>query len=389
MKKLLMSLIASFCVAGALVTPLSAKDEVTLSLLAAGDVMVHSPQVTAARTKKGYDFTNNYTYVKGAIKKADLAMMNIETPITGKAPEGYPTFNGPTALARDLHKVGFDVAFTSNNHMMDQGYSGTQATLRNIRRYKLTTVGSRLKKESSYYKHPYVIKTVKGVKIGLVAYTYNTSRNPVSVNGIRAKKASSLINTFNESAFASHDYKKIQSDIKGAKKAGAKMVIVYYHWGIEYKRQPNSLQKSIAKKTADMGADVILASHPHVLEPARIIKSKDGRQVPVFYSMGNYISNQRGSGAMRYRAEAMMAKLNVSFKNGKLRTLKCQVVPTWVDKYASGGRNHYKIIDLTQSIAKNPTLKTSHHQGQARTALKDITALMGKGWIKGKTIKRK
>ena len=361
----------------------------TIDLLAAGDAMTHMPQVVAAKTRYGYDFSGNFTYVKGAISQADLAMVNLETPVTGGTPQGYPTFNAPKALPRDLHKAGFDVAFTTNNHMMDQGYNGTQSTLKNVRQY-LTTVGSRLKKESNDYKNPYIIKKVKGIKVGLVAYTYNTSRKPVTVNGINASRAGNLINTFNEKAFATSDYKKIQNDINGAKKAGAQLVVVYYHWGIEYQRQPNSLQKSIAKKTADLGADLILASHPHVLQPASVIKTKDKRNVPVFYSMGNYISNQRAtSRTARCVEQGMMAKMDVTFKDGQLDSMKCQVLPTWVDKYYSGGRNHYSIIDLNANLAANPTLRVSGHRGQAAQALRDIKALMGNSWLKGKTIRRK
>lgn len=363
-----------------------AEEPVEVSILCAGDVMAHSTNIRAAQSAaggSGYDFTDNYEYVKSYISEADLALCNVETTFSGTEPSGYPLFCAPDELAYALMDAGFDVGITSNNHMMDGGFDGMQRTLEVLRNQGMTTVGSRYAGEERWS-----VTEVNGVKIGLVAYTYETTgadSDSVTINGnYVSKESEELINSFNLNELDA-DIEKIASDIEAAEEAGADIVVCYMHWGNEYQRTPDENQTYMAQALADRGADIIFASHPHVLQKADILQSQDGRNVPVFYSLGNFISNQRYEtlNQNRYTEQGMMAQVTVEVlpSTGEIVEETVQVIPTWVDRYGSPHR--YAIIPLDADLQTNPALAASGHLSRAQQALQDITDLIGAEYLTG------
>ena len=367
----------------------SKKEEpVTISLLCVGDVMAHSPNIKGAYDEATgtYDFVRNYHDVTPYIEAADLALCNVETTFKGGTPTGYPLFNAPDTLATALAGAGFDVAITANNHMMDTGHDGMQRTLQVLRDAGMTTVGSRYEGEKSY-----AVVEAEGVKIGVVAYTYETSAagGATTINGNPVYSQSvDLINSFSYHELESTDYARMQADIDGAKADGAEIVVCYFHWGEEYQREPNLWQESVAVKAAEMGADVIFASHPHVLQKADVLTTADGRSVPVFYSMGNFISNQRSETLNnRYTEQGMMARVDIEYmkSTGEILSETVSIVPTWVDKYSSG-KPIYAIVPLDENLQYNYDLSLSGHLSRAQQALEDVRALVGDEFLSGKTI---
>ena len=365
------------------------EEPVELSILCVGDVMAHSTNIKAAydASAGSYDFSDNYEYVAPYISDADLAMCNMETTFEGTAPRGYPTFNAPDSLAEAVKAAGFDVALTSNNHMMDSGLGGLKRTLEILRAQDMVTVGSHLEGEDSF-----AVTDVKGVKVGIVSYTYETTGagdSGVTINGNRiGQEAQQLINSFNYHELESTDYAKIQADIEGARGAGAQLVVCYLHWGEEYQREPNSYQTAMAQKVADMGADLIFASHPHVLQKVDTVVSADGKKVPVFYSMGNFISNQREEtlpsiSNRRYTEQGMMARVDVRLmkSTGEIVDETVRVIPTWVDRY--NGSSEYRIIPLDENLDTNAALQTSGHLARAKKGLEDVKTLLGEQWLHG------
>ena len=362
---------------------------VKVSVICTGDIMAHSVNIKSALQSDGtYDFTDNYEYVKKYISQADLALCNVETTFGGGTPSGYPMFNAPDELADAIDDAGFDVAITSNNHMMDSGSSGVSRTLKVLQSAGLDTVGSR----ASESDKGYIVENVKGARIGVVAYTYETtgaSGTPVTINGNTVTDSTSkLINSFNYNKLDSGDYDKIKKDIDGCRKDGADAVICYMHWGTEYQRQENEYQKEMAQKLADMGADVIFASHPHVTQNIEILTSSDGKSVPVFYSMGNFISNQRQETlGNRYTEEGMIAeaKLTIIPGQGGIRAESINIIPVWVDRYTENGGTKYKIIPLDSHLGSNGALAMSGHMSRAQQAESDMESAYGK-YIKGVTV---
>ncbi len=356
---------------------------VHLSIICVGDVMVHKSQIASQYDSVGktYNYDNNFQYVKKYIEAADLALCNVETTFAGGTPTGYPSFNAPDALAYSLANAGFDVGLTSNNHAYDKGLQGMKRTLRVLRKAGLATVGTRFTWERNY-----AIMDVKGVKIAVMSYTYETPSNggKSTINGtILSDQAKSMINSFNYEILDS-ELEIIQSDIQSARKDGADIVVCYYHWGEEYERSPNMWQEYIAEKTVEMGVDVIFASHPHVLQTVDIIKSKAGKEVPVFYSMGNFLSNQRAETLNnRFTEQGMIARVNLEFdpKTGETTLTGADAMKTWLDKFKAKGKDVYAIVPLDDQLENNEALKASGHLQRARQASDDAEAVLGRDYV--------
>ncbi|MBR0598051.1 CapA family protein [Sinanaerobacter chloroacetimidivorans] len=358
---------------------------ISLKISAVGDVMVHKPQIPAQYQSEtnSYSFDNNFQYIKKYIESADLALCNLETTFAGGTYSGYPVFNAPESLANALKNAGFDVALTSNNHIMDMGLSGMKRTLEICRSAGLQTAGTQLEGEKNY-----TIVDVKNVKIGIVAYTYETpsanGRTTINSNYV-PEDALDLFNTFNYNTL-DEDLGKIQASIQAARDQGAELIICYYHWGEEYQRSPNDYQLYIARQSVKFGADLIFASHPHVLQGLELLTDEtSGKKVPVFYSMGNLLSNQRTETLdNRYTEQGMIAEVDLEYmkSTGQILTVQMGAVPTWVDKYKSRGKDVYAVIPLDQSLEENPDLKASGHLSRAKQALADVVSLLGNEFIR-------
>lgn len=354
--------------------------EVNLSLLCVGDVMSHSPQTAAQYNSSTgeYNYDNNFQYVKPYIEAADLALCNVETTFAGKPYTGFPCFSAPDGLAKSLANAGFDVGITANNHMADKGLDGILRTKEVLEEEGLSTVGSVTEEEDSRY----LLTEVKGIKIGIVAFTYETGsgQGPVSINGsVVSDQVAAHINSFNFNTLE-EDIPKIQEAIDGAKNAGAQVIVAYYHWGEEYQKQSNKYQKKLAQETVKMGADIIFASHPHVLQETEYLTDeKTGKKVPVFYSMGNFISNQRTETlGNRYTEQGLMAQVDITWLEGTgITDITMSGIPTWVDKYYAGGKQVYEIIPLDENLKDNETLPVSGHLSRAKQALEDANGILG------------
>jgi poly-gamma-glutamate synthesis protein (capsule biosynthesis protein) len=366
-----------------------AETPVSLTVLCAGDVMVHAPQLAAQRdaASGAYDFSNNFEYVKEYVSRADLALCNLETTLGGEPYTGYPTFSSPDSLADAIADAGFDAVFTSNNHMLDRGAAGLRRTLETVRAAGLKTAGSRLEGETES-----TILHSAGLGIGLVAFTYESPRRGESrtLNGIRiSEELRPLINSFGYEDLEG-DLERVDGEIKNARAAGAELVICYFHWGNEYRLSQNHYQEYIASRAAISGADIIFASHPHVPQGMEYLHPTPDRSVPVFYSLGNFISNQRSeTTGSRYTEQGLMAAVNIQFlkSSGRILQIEAGVLPTWVDKFRSGGRDVYAIVPLTGDFENNPPLSTSGHADRAYAALEYCEELFGEAAIYGETLR--
>ncbi|MDR0570414.1 MAG: CapA family protein [Clostridiales Family XIII bacterium] len=359
-----------------------AAEPTSARLLFAGDVMVHEPQLLAQfdNTTKDYDFRNNYSFVKPYIESADLALCNLETTLGGSPYRGYPSFSSPDSLADALLDAGFDAVFTSNNHMMDKGATGLTRTIETLRAAGLKNVGSQLEGEPNY-----MLLSAGAINVGLVSYTYESPRynGTRTLNGIPVKaEIEPMVNSFGFETLEA-DMAAVEGAVGAARASGADFVVCYFHWGNEYHRSPDDNQRQIAARIAQAGADLIVASHPHVLQGMETLEA-NGRKVPVYYSMGNFISNQRTeTTGSRYTEQGMMvlADLKLMPDSRKLLSLDTKALPTWVDKYNDGRKNVYHIIPLTGDFMNNPSLLESGHGERARQALEYCVGLFGDGQI--------
>lgn len=355
-------------------------EPVALSFVAVGDVMVHRSQISSQYDPQTgtYDYTDNFRYIKPYIQDADLALANVETTFAGGTPTGYPSFNAPDALATALADTGFNVGLISNNHLYDKGLAGMDRTIGILRIAGLKTAGANLVGEKNY-----TLVEVQGVSVGIVSYTYETPSHDglTRINGVVLPEAvAERINSFSHERIE-EDLGKIGKTIQTARNDGADIIICYFHWGEEYQRSPNLWQRRIAEQAADMGADIIFSSHPHVLQSAEWVKGPTtGKEIPVFFSMGNFLSNQRLETLNnRYTEQGMIARVDLKFdlEKGEIAEMSMSAVGTWLDKYKAEGKDWYAIIPLSDALENNATLQQSGHLSRAQQAYEDIREILG------------
>lgn len=286
----------------------------TLKMLSVGDNLIHNgiyEQAQARAGGNGYDFSFAYKNVASAIKEADIATLNQETVIAeGYKPSSYPMFNSPKELGDEMVKIGFDVVNLATNHMLDKTTKGLIQAMDYWDTKEGVVRTGAYRNEEELNKVEFIEKD--GLKIGLVGVTQHT-------NGIKlpTDTAVKIIYTDNEEA--------IKAKIEAAKKE-CDVVLVNAHWGEEYTNVPTDLQRNLAKKMADWGADVIIGHHPHVIQPVELIEKDDGSRTLVAYSLGNFISQQNRAprmigGMLRYDLTKDFASGKVTISNVSFETI--------------------------------------------------------------------
>jgi poly-gamma-glutamate synthesis protein (capsule biosynthesis protein) len=362
--------------------PEPAVDEtVHLSIDCIGDVMMHTPQIkNMYGADGGIDLSLYFDYIKEDIAAADLALCNIETTFGGTLKGGGPglIFSGPDELAGVIADTGFDVGITANNHMLDSGLDGLLRTVKTIESAGLEACGSRETPDEPNY----LITEVKGIKVGVVAWTYESGKAGADNNRLLngnpiPTQAKPLMNSY---VPGSDDEADISRSIEAARADGAQIVICYFHWGNEYQREPHPSQRQTAQVAADAGADIIFASHPHVLQTMETIAGPNGKKVPVYWSMGNYISNQRQETLNNhYTEQGIIAKIELDFNAGAdaVENFTMSYAPLWVDRYNSGNRVIYTVVPLTEGYENNASLQNSGHRSRAKSARGEIVGLLG------------
>lgn len=353
---------------------------VELTINSVGEVTCYNTQLNAAETDDGYDFSGSFENIKKQIEDADLSLFDLETTFGDKPYQGYPRFNSPDELADALKGAGFDIAVTANEHALDSDIEGLERTIDTLDDAGLKAAGTKKDKRDK----DYLITTVSGIKVGVVAYAQETSHsadNRTLNDNSMSEEEATLINSYSPDVL-DEDMKKIKSSIHDAKADGAKVIICYFHWGEDYDTEANKQEKDIAESLADMGADMIFATNPHVIQEMDSIKTEDDRDVPVFYSLGNFLSAQRYETVGMNRVEqGMIAQVKLTFDMDakKITDIEYGYIPTWTDMYWNNDldANVFKVIPLTGDLTKNSVLEESDHQSDAESALEDIMEILG------------
>lgn len=344
----------------------------TLTMLFAGDVMAHEKQLRCHKFGAEYDFTADYKYIRGIISKADISVVNLETVLGGETPySGLPPFNSPDSLADALKYGGFNVIGTANNHIRDRGDDGMKRTSEVLRGKGFTVIGTAGTKDETKY----ALVEKNGIKVGLVNFTVSINR------GIPAS-AEDYVDCLRRSNDFKKGLKNLGSEIDLLKKYGAEFIAVYMHWGTEY-TEANDIQKNLAHSIADMGADLIVGSHPHILQGVDEYESpKTRKEVLIYYSLGNFDSNQgytygTGSGNCETGALALIKLKRLD--DGSVAIDSAGYLTTYMHKpniktqYTEDGRTHeicttaYYIVPASDAAA-NPSL----YEGAAGALLEHI-----------------
>jgi poly-gamma-glutamate capsule biosynthesis protein CapA/YwtB (metallophosphatase superfamily) len=249
------------------------------SMLFIGDIMGHDEQIWSAenRVTHSYNYDDVFQYIKPVINGADIAIANFEVTLSGPPYTGYPQFSSPAALAAACKNAGIDYLVTANNHAADRGKRGIISTINKLDSIGIPHTGTFLDAAAHDSLTPLMIHR-NGSSIALLNYTFSTNGivvpDPVIVNML--------------------DKEQITMDVKKAKEKKADLIILFLHWGTEYDTIPSKSQMDLAKYFQSIGVDLVIGSHPHVLQKmARIKNDSTGRENIVVYSLGNFVSNQR------------------------------------------------------------------------------------------------
>ena len=302
----------------------------TATLCFVGDLMCHSTQFNYAKVDAdSFDFTGVYREVKPCLYKPDLTIGNLETVIAGedKGFSGYPYFNAPDDFIYALKATGFDLLITANNHALDQGWEGVKKTIDVINDYKIHRTGTFISQED---RDSIRIFLVNSIKIAILAYSENTNGLPIP------KGKDFVINLIDEEL--------VKNDIIKARAKNVDIVLVNLHYGPEYNREPSEYQKEIVQKIIELGADIIIGGHPHVIQPVDFFKTNSTKLDSGFvaYSMGNFISNQR----WRYSDAGLILNIQIS-KNkftDSIYISEVSYLPTWVFKGNTEKGREYIIL---------------------------------------------
>lgn len=335
--------------------PPAEDQKVVIRISSVGDIMAHQTQLTAQKQADGaYSFDNNFQYMKELFASSDVMIGNLETTFAGekKGYSAYPRFNTPDALASALKNSGINLVATANNHTYDNGGEAMLRTLDILHGQELETFGT----QKTVEEKNYIIRDVKGVKIGFASYTYESGKNPEglkTINGITVGKAfEPLLNSFDPYDSA-EDLVKMKEVAAKMKADGAEFIVFVVHWGLEYKQKPSDNQVLVAKALNEAGVDVILGSHPHVVQPIDFIVNDSSQHMTfVAYSMGNFISNQRYESMQNYNTEdGLYIGVEIE-KEGKGKPVLKQVYyePTWVNRYKKGDKYYFEVVPARIAI---------------------------------------
>jgi poly-gamma-glutamate synthesis protein (capsule biosynthesis protein) len=328
----------------------------TATIASTGDVLMHMPVVNTGKLSDGsYDFESIFRYISSYASEADYAVANLETTLCGTDNgykySGYPCFNCPDEIVDSALAAGFDMYTTANNHCYDTSTVGLLRTLKVLEEKGMDSLGTMNSAEAPKY----TIKDINGIKIGMICYTYGTtgeSGRPM-VNGIGTKAdAQGLINVFDIENVAPF-YTEIDGHIQSMRGEGAEAVVVFMHWGYEYQTVQSPQQTQIAQKLCDLGVDVIIGGHPHVIQPVALLTSTqdENHKTVCLYSMGNAVSNQRlgnlSSISTAHTEDGVLFSVTFSkYSDGTVVLEGTDLIPCWVNMHTGNGKKEYNILPL-------------------------------------------
>jgi poly-gamma-glutamate capsule biosynthesis protein CapA/YwtB (metallophosphatase superfamily) len=307
-----------------------ASDSNRISLLFIGDIMGHDEQIWSAEDRQThtYSYDDVFQYIKKDISEADISIANLEVTLASPPYEGYPRFSSPASLAAACKSAGIDCFVTANNHSADQGKKGIDGTISRLDSLGILHTGTFADQKSRDTLYPLILEK-KGKRFALLNYTFST-------NGITVP-APCIVNML--------DKELIVRDIARAKAKNPDAIILFLHWGNEYDTIPSKNQTELADFFLDQGADLIIGSHPHVLQRMEWIRGDSVRKErPVFYSLGNFVSNQR-----RPRTDGgAMVRVEMAPRNGSFSVTDAGYYLTWVYTPIINYRKKFYVLPCTE-----------------------------------------
>lgn len=310
-----------------------------VTLVAVGDNLIHNTLIDAGEQENGSrDYTSFYENIKSDISAADIAVINQETMLGGSsfAYAGYPCFNTPWEVGDAAINAGFDIFTCATNHSLDVGYAGIEQECKYFDSHpEVTHVGTN-DSEEDYNSVVYYEKN--GIKFAILNYTYGT-------NGISIPESKPwCVNMM--------DKEKITADVNAAKQ-NSDVVIVFPHWGTENSTSVSDYQREYIKLFSELGVDIVIGTHPHVLQPVEWVENgQTGKKMLVYYSLGNFISHQTSLNQLC----GGMAQITVEKRGEEISITSAKLTPVVCWYKSSSGKfsfSVYKLSDYTEELGSS------------------------------------
>ncbi|MCM1187375.1 MAG: CapA family protein [Lachnoclostridium sp.] len=315
----------------------------TVSLIMVGDILLHDPvEASALRSDGSYDFTAVFANVREEIQAADLRLVNQEVIIGGTelGISGYPAFNAPYEIGDALADTGFNLVCHATNHALDKGKRGVGNCLKfwQENHPEIGVLGIHDSQESQDTIYVY---EKDGIKIAVLNYTYGT-------NGIALPQ---------DMPFAVDllEKNRVERDLQKAEEI-ADFTVVCPHWGTEYALGVSAAQKEWSRIFLENGADLVLGTHPHVIEPIEWVTDEElGLEMLVYYSLGNFVNWTSGTGeGVANRMVGGMAQITLErAEDGRVLIADYGVMPLVCHVEAgTDGVTVYALSDYTEELAE-------------------------------------
>lgn len=285
--------------------------------------MGHDSQIISAydSVSEKFNYDSVFAPVKNLMSSADFTIANLEVTLAGQPYGGYPRFSSPDDLAAALKNAGVDALVLANNHSADRGNAGITRTIDVMDSLGIHHTGT-FKNAEDRAKRNLLKLAQNGIVVGLLNYTYGLNGMPV-----KAPVNINLLDTI-----------QIKKDIHFAKSQGLDKLIAFVHWGKEYQHQPSKKQRMLAEFFFTQGVDIVIGSHPHVLQPMAYQKNENGERL-VAYSLGNFVSNQRTFP----RDGGAMVEITLQKENGATYIKDKGYHLTWVNKSFPSPKGKFEI----------------------------------------------
>ena len=313
----------------------STAPDASVSIAMVGDILVHTYVWKSGEQSDGSrNYDNLFAHVKDEVESFDVAMLDQETVLGGESFgfSGYPTFNSPQEFADAEVAAGFDVILHANNHAVDMGLAGIESELAYWRaNYPDTVVTGMADSEEAAAVVPVVERA--GHKIAILNFTQDTNGIPLPDG---APWAVRMLTD-----------EQVEADFAAAKAAGAEAIVVCPHWGEEYAEGPNDAQRAWAQRFIELGATAIFGNHPHVMQPVEVLAAADGRKVPVYWSLGNFVSTMVGKQSML----GGLGHVVLDFAGGGVTASSAGLTVLVTHKVYNANLTTYKLVDYTDELA--------------------------------------
>jgi poly-gamma-glutamate synthesis protein (capsule biosynthesis protein) len=344
----------SFLLSAQHIVPSSEK----ISLLFLGDIMGHDEQIWSAENRETnvYSYEDVFQYIKDEISEADITIANFEVTLAGPPYKGYPTFSSPASLALACKNAGIDIFATANNHAADRGKRGILSTIHRLDSLAIPHTGTFPDSAARDTLYPMIIEK-NGFSLALLNYTYGT-------NGITVSPPV-IVNMLDKTTVA--------GDILKAKSKNPDAIILFLHWGTEYDTIPSKNQVDLADYFFNLGVDLIIGSHPHVLQKMVWTKrDTDMKDRIIVYSLGNFVSNQR-----RTRTDGgTMVRIELQKNADSLYVSDAGYYLTWVYTPIENYRKKFFILPCSKFENKPEFFTKPEEYQKMRTFIKNSRNLL-------------